>query len=262
MIGANITLPVFTVIGRLNDTGITQSQCFAAGSDAFVPCSNPSAATTLNNAQDGMVGRDVNALDPIPSDGKLGFSFSKVCNNGETAGNQNCSINAGLGNNPTDWACTQDNVTGLMWEVKTSSNRGNTYTNYDDPKALQVYGGGIPTLDRAPSQSEINAITNSIGFINFVNLQGLCGQKDWRIPTLEELQSIIDYGVGDQNYSGPSTDSSWFPNTPAGGYWSSSPDMRAATYAWKVFFNSPNRGNFTFNYRNEINGVRLVRSAQ
>ena len=54
--------------GALNDSGITANQCYQAGSDILVACSTL-GATTLNAAQDGMVGRDANVSTNSNSDG-------------------------------------------------------------------------------------------------------------------------------------------------------------------------------------------------
>jgi hypothetical protein len=32
------------------------------------------------------------------------------------------AASAALGTNSTDWACTRDNITGLIWEIKTDDN--------------------------------------------------------------------------------------------------------------------------------------------
>lgn len=99
--------------GKLNDTGITANQCYAAGSDVLVSCASP-AARALNAQQDGMVGRDVS--DPGGADGKLGFAYELVGNHAKTE-------------------CVRDKVTGLVWEGKPTTGlraAANTYTNYGD----------------------------------------------------------------------------------------------------------------------------------
>ena len=85
--------------------------------------------------------------------------------------------------------CVQDNNTGLVWEGKTASPATSrlgtsTYTNYDSTSSGQKLGGGNPT------QTEIDAITNSIGYKNSVNTSALCGYTDWRLPTKEELRGF------------------------------------------------------------------------
>ena len=45
------------------------------------------------------------------------------------------------------------------------------------------------------------------------------GGTGWRLPTVKELQSLVDYSVAS---GGPTIDSTYFPNTPATYYWSTS----------------------------------------
>lgn len=98
----------------LNDTGITD-------------CSNATAVVNINIAadngshprQDCRYGRDPAATAgslPKTGAGDKGFDFSKIANNGTVLG-----ATAALGPGVTDWARTRDNVSGLIWEVKTTS---------------------------------------------------------------------------------------------------------------------------------------------
>ena len=125
--------------------------------------------------------------------------------------------------------CVQDNNTGLVWEGKTASpatSRLGTsyYTNYDSTSSAQKWDGTNPT------QTEIDAITNSIGYKNSVNTSALCGYTDWRMPTKEELQGIL------ASSGSPRIDTTWFPNTQATLYWSSSPYVGYNNGAWYVDF--------------------------
>ena len=155
------------VTGVLPDTGITASQCYAAGSDALVSCTS-AAAIALNDKQDGMVGRDVSNADS--SDGKLGFSYTKIDANGSA-----------LPVSATSWSCVKDNITGLMWEVKTADgglrDMNKTYTHYDDATQAQKYDGSAWVN---PTQAEIDAATNTRGFVTAVNAASMCGHADWR----------------------------------------------------------------------------------
>ena len=238
---------------KLNDTGVAASQCYQAASDVLVAC-NTAGATALNAAQDGMVGRDVTANNGI--DGMLGFSFTKVCNSGQLAGTGACPVAAVLGSAANDWGCTQDNVTGLMWEVKTADgglrDSAKTYTNYDSTTILQKLSG---TVRVAPTQAEIDAASNSVGFMNSVNAQGLCGYKDWHLPTADELKSIVDYGAPNTD---PNVDASWFPNTQRQFYWTSSPLADYTVDAWYLNFGY---GNLSYGDRSSTY-VRLVRIVQ
>lgn len=231
------TPPPPPTVSTLNDTGITAMQCYQAGSDVLVGCAS-AGAIALNSAQDGMVGRDANPATNSNADGKLGFSFTAVAE----------------GANPL--GCVQDNVTGLMWENKTNDGGlrdwNKTYTNYDSTTSLQK-----PIIGQvefvAPTQAEIDAPTNSMGFKNSVNAQSLCGYSDWRLPTADELQSIVDYSVP---VPGPTINTNWFPNLSGIMlFWSGS---SAGSYAWLVnFFDGNAHG-----YHTRLNpiSVRLVRS--
>ena len=145
--------------------------------------------------------------------------------------------------------CVKDNSTGLVWEGKTASpatSRLGTsyYTNFDSTSSAQKADGSNPT------QAEIDASTNSIGYRNSVNTSGLCGYTDWRLPTHAELQGILT------SSGSPRIDTAWFPNTQASGYWSSSPYVGHSDGAWVVYFYY---GYVNGNVRYDGYHVRLVR---
>lgn len=124
--------------------------------------------------------------------------------------------------------CVRDNARGLIWQGQTPAGTGlrandQDKTNYDSTTAPQKNGN-------APSQSEVDAITNSIGFKTAVKASNLCGSSAWRLPTKGELLSIV------KSSESPSIDSSWFPNTPIfSNYWTSSPTSNGVG-AWEVEF--------------------------
>jgi len=65
-----------------------------------------------------------------------------------------------------------------------------------------------------------------------LNTAAFGGFTDWRLPTREELLSLVDLG----RYR-PAIDTSKFPDTKSGFYWSSTPDAESpVAYAWGVFF--------------------------
>jgi len=82
----------------------------------------------------------------------------------------------------------------------------------------------------------------------------LCGATDWRLPNLNELQSIANLG---KTY--PAIDTAYFPQTQSSFYWSSSPIASYSGDAWGVSFDNgyDSSGYRYFNYH-----VRLVRSGQ
>jgi PKD repeat protein len=245
LLSVTVSPPVAVATGKLNDTGITASQCYQAGSNVLLSCTS-AAATSLNPAQDGMQGRDVAPATNSATDGKLGFSFTKIGAAGET-----------LPASATAWSCVKDNVTGMVWEVKTKDGGlrdwTKIYTNYDSTASAQFYNG---TAYVNPTRVQIDAATNSIGFKNAVNATALCGATDWRLPTADELQGLVDYGVA---YPGPTIDATWFPNTQGDVFWSSSPYVGYAYVAWGVNFGI---GGVGYDGRYNADYVRLVRAGQ
>lgn len=160
---------------RLADTGATH--CLRAGLAFLVACDSPEALA-LSDRQDGMLGRD--AVDPNPADGRNGFSYAEV---------------PGFGRDE----CIVDRATGLMWEGKTAAGwraGPNFYLNRG--VGDYIYADGEDVRD----------------YVVAVNSSGLCGHRDWRLPEVDELLGLIDYG---QRVLPPATnysaDPAWFPNS-------------------------------------------------
>jgi alpha-tubulin suppressor-like RCC1 family protein len=80
------------------------------------------------------------------------------------------------------------------------------------------------------------------------------GHTDWRIPTVNELLTIVEY----KNYR-PATNTVIFPNADSPPFWSGSPYPNRASMAWEVDFFS---GEAYEGPRSEGNFVRLVREGQ
>lgn len=168
--------------------------------------------------------------------------------------------------------CVRDNATGLIWQGQTPAGTGlrandQFKTNYDSTTELQKWKSTFsapnsildPTLDFiAPTAAEVNATTNSIGFQNAVNTSNLCGSGAWRLPSKDELLSIV------KTTEYPNIENIWFPNTVDRFYWTSSPEPGYAPLAWGVSFYGGfaaySSRDFTttgFNFNNFL--VRLVR---
>ncbi|MDX8392453.1 MAG: DUF1566 domain-containing protein [Mariprofundaceae bacterium] len=250
----NATLGTSTATGTilnddsfgLNDTGITQ------WGNATV--NNLTVTQSAFPVQDADVGRDANATLNSPSDGKAGFSFTKLDSGGTVLANQTAVYST------TPWGCVQDNVTGLMWEVKITSglrSKSHTYTWYnstginDGGNAGTANGGTCLDASNCDTEKYVAAVNALTG------ANRLCGYTDWRMPKVEELRAIVDYSIASP---GPTIDTGYFPNAPANsGYWLASPSASVATYAWNVGFND---GGVNLGVKSVSHFVRLVRGGQ
>jgi hypothetical protein len=72
----------------------------------------------------------------------------------------------------------------------------------------------------------------------------------WRIPTIKELQTIVDYS----QTSGPWIDRTAFPSTPVHYFWSSTAESGTTTH-WVLDFSV---GNITLPGMSTSNNVRCV----
>jgi hypothetical protein len=78
------------------------------------------------------------------------------------------------------------------------------------------------------------------------------GKTDWRLPTQDELLSLVDYAL-----VGPAINSTVFPATPRAYFWSSLSNVFASSYAWVVNFGDGSA--FGSAAKAGSYGVRLVR---
>lgn len=132
-----------------------------------------------------------------------------------------------------------DNVTGLMWQQQ------------DDDVTYNWYEA-TGTADTTYNPSGATDVCGSLRTV---------GYTDWRLPTVQELQLIADYG---ENF--PTIDQTFFPNTNVidiNGfyeyYWSSTFKPSNPAHAWFVEFafgGVYTNANFTTKY------VRCVRGGQ
>jgi len=195
--------------GGMNDTGITTS---VSHHDDLM-------------GEDADYGRDVSQATNSNVDGHVGFSFTKLDATGQPLLNQSVAYSI------VPWSCVQDEVTGLVWEVKGEAGSDSLHD------AEHTY-----TWHNA---SELEAK---------VNEEGLCGYINWRLPTLEELRSIVDYSI---ELPGPTIDTTYFPNTRSDLYWSDDTYVGAPYTAWLMSF----RGAYDIaNFQSLGYHVRLVSS--
>ena len=150
----------------------------------------------------------------------------------------------------SEWSCVLDNKSSLVWEVK-SENEGiqyalNTYTWFDG-----VSGRENGTFSK---NCYWGKSCNTQSYIEDINKAELCTYSDWRLPTRDELKSIVDY-YGDSDIL---IDSLLFPNTQMDTYWTSmsAKDNPSLAYEIPFFF-----GGSVVRDKTIDTFVRLVRSA-
>lgn len=227
----------------LNDTG--QTKCYDGS--ALVDCTsaNTGDAATYKR-QDARFGRDAAAAARVltKTGGAAGFDFTPL----DAAGAAIPLTGTPLVPSATP-ACVKDNVTGLIWEVKTNDgglrDKAWTYTWFD---------GTTGTQD-GTNNCNPNTRCDTDKFVADVNAANLCNfSNGWRLPTRRELLSIVHLGA-----SNPAIDTAYFPNTVSGWYWSSDLNTTDPAYAWVVLFFDGDTNAFDHgsDYR-----VRLVRSGQ
>lgn len=206
--------------------------------------------------QDGQRGADIveqNGFIEKAGRGKAGFDFTRLNANGDEQDAEAAS-----------WSCVRDNVTGLVWEVK-SDDGGLQDKDYTYSWYSEGVNGGFEGDEDGVDTSCTLASCNTQAYVNAVNAQGLCGFYDWRMPTHHELFSLMHLGIADSL----AIDEDYFPNTGASTtspvwYWTSVPSADGvnsddAQNAWALDFDSA-----VDNFLNKSSAarVRLVRAGR
>ncbi len=215
----------------LNDTGIIWGGNYPTGNNA-------SCIGETIDEQDCKHGRDAQAVAGSLSKvgaGHAGFDFTKLDASGNT-----------LAATASSWSCVKDNVTGLIWEVKTTAGSGGIH----DASNTYRWGGKTARLTGTFGTQYNDWDT----LVDGSNNETLCGFSDWRVPSIKELEGLVNFNQGN-----PAIDSDYFPNTVSSAFWSSSPGALYAVYAWGVHFGVGYSGN---NFRTDALQVRLVRGGQ
>ncbi|MCI5226667.1 MAG: DUF1566 domain-containing protein [Candidatus Electrothrix sp. AX2] len=187
------------------------------------------------DAQDCSTGRDTTHNDN--ADGDAGFSYTKLDSKGDPLSDQSVTYAS------TPWACVQDNVTGLIWEVKTDDSglhdKDDTFTWYNTNPATNGDANGTENEGtNCFGYESNNAATycNTQAYMNRVNNAGWCGASDWRMPTIKELESLVHYG---RTFS--AIENNYFPNPVNAvnwSVWSGSPSAGSESTAWYVLFSN------------------------
>ena len=234
-------------LSGLNDTGQERSGGFTEFNHDT--CRNDNS--DLTKLQDCNFGRDaLNEQGLLTGNvakegsGKAGYDFVNLGADGLPLENQ-----AGTS------YCVQDKVTGLIWERKHSGNGANLINDFEDRyywyNTDNESNAGIPGLNTMPANQGSNRpcqgyvkedestwcnTENYIQRMNDYNGTGYCGIDQWRLPSIDELNSLIDYGQGT---TARAIDTDYFPNFSRRDvlyFWTSTNNARLAGEAWAVAF--------------------------
>lgn len=234
-------------INPVNDTGVllqANDIQFGAEHQADYP------------GQDGQRGQDIihsNGLLEKAGRGDQGFDFTRLD-----------SIGDEVDDAFQDWSCVRDNVTGLVWEVKTDD--GELHSSEHTYSWFATTNTGGFEGDSSGAEAACTLATCSTdSFIAAANTEGLCNFFDWRLPTHNELLSIVHYG----KTQSPLIDTGYFANTTNGSstpvwYWTSLSSADGvgedgARNAWAIDFTT---GNDNFLSKSSAVQIRLVRGGR
>jgi hypothetical protein len=127
--------------------------------------------------------------------------FTKMINTGEI-------ISAWQG----PWSCVADSRLNVLWEVKTDNESIHdgywTYSWFDETHGKENFGDCYFEAQRCDTHD----------LIRHTNKQGLCNQRNWRLPTPDEFQSLI---ISPQRPGQTHINNDYFPFIHQGDYWTS-----------------------------------------
>ncbi|MEL0633450.1 DUF1566 domain-containing protein [Pseudoalteromonas carrageenovora] len=235
-------------LGLINDSGI--GECY--NNTQRINCASDDFPE-----QDAELGRDsyANRLDKVGK-GNLAFDYTKLNKFADE-----------VADDSSDFTCIRDNVTGLVWEVKSAPSGTVPDTSLRDGQNHYFWDIGETTFTDTSTANSTCPNDTSCGvqsYINEVNDLDFCGGTNWRLPTYTELLGLIDYGKQGQRVL---IDESLFPYIPQAGeiedvdlpYWTSqtAADGTSLSQAYIIDMSS---GNDLAYPKENTAYVRLVRS--
>ena len=106
--------------------------------------------------------------------------------------------------------------------------KDNQYSWYDPNPETNGGNAGLQDGGKGLCNGGIMCDTNA--YVQAVNAQGLCGAKDWRMPTFHELVSLVDPNIF------PVTDATYFPGAVDDRIWSATTDPAYPSNAFYFYF--------------------------
>ncbi len=205
------SIGISCVYTPINDTGLTQCM---TGVDCRLQ--DAGAGRAALGAQLGLVN----------SRSTAGFDYTRICNNGRSEGSDGCILSdtARPGMGDSDWGCTRDNVTGLVWLARDFAGR------YKQNDAIglaftQKWCGRLATTWRLPSVDQLHSLIYS------------AGTAVGNATVAAQLTALPMLDIARRNREDNTPDGAF--DVIRSGYWSST--RATASVGWSVLFQGAGR---------------------
>lgn len=144
-----------------------------------------------------------------------------------------------------------DAVSGLMWEIKSSSDGNQNFSTPNDADNQYTWYDSTDTVNVGTAGDG----TDTEDFITALNAASYAGYANWRMPTEAELETLKA-----SNFSNPCINTTIFDNLGTEGghsdYWTSDSHSYDGAYAVYIEFM---QCNIPVGYKSEKRFVRAVR---
>ncbi len=177
---------------------------------------------------EGTIHFQVTPGSPMPSEGIIRFQVIPSTSQTVIRRNNGIDEDSSRYTDNRDGTVT-DNQTGLIW-LKNANCLGSQYPSIDK--------------DSIPGDGKVSW-QNAQTLVKGLNTGHLpecdANHNDWRLPTVQEIQSLVHYGFSNPAMSNAAGTKPWqpddvFSNVKSDNYWTSTPDAANPNFAWRIRF--------------------------